>query len=137
MKFLCIFSLSHFKHTRMLLNSIINHFAHDRDDSCLVAGCECDNEAAVAGEAARAEQEEPGAGDPELQGGGPETAQDHLPAREGARPIHQRGQRPHSEGMSCCDRYINEASDLTQKVCHTVTDTSTRPATSHRRYVIL
>ena len=41
-------------------------------------------EAAEPGEAARAEQEEPGAGDPELQGGGAEAAQDHLPAGEGA-----------------------------------------------------
>ena len=49
-------------------------------------------EAAAPCEAPRAEQEEPGAGDPELQGGGPETAQDHLPAGEGARPLHQRSQ---------------------------------------------
>ena len=57
-------------------------------------------EAAEPGEAARAVEEEPGAGDPELQGGGAEAAQDHLPAGEGAGPLHQRGVRPHAEGWS-------------------------------------
>lgn len=57
-------------------------------------------EAAAPCEAPWAEQEEPGAGDPELQGGGPETAQDHLPAGEGARPIHQWSQWPHTKGKA-------------------------------------
>ena len=46
-------------------------------------------EAAEPGETTRAVEEKPGAGDPELQGGGAETAQDHLPVGEGARPLHQ------------------------------------------------
>ena len=41
-------------------------------------------EAAEPRQAARAEQEELGAGDSKLQGRSSEAAQDHLPAREGA-----------------------------------------------------
>jgi len=58
-----------------------------------------DAEADQPGKAARTVQEQPGTGDPELQGRGAETAENYLPAGEGKRQIHQRSQRPHSEGL--------------------------------------
>ena len=48
-----------------------------------------DTEADQPRETARAVQDQSGAGDPELQGGGDQTAQDHLPAGERTRPLHQ------------------------------------------------
>jgi len=51
--------------------------------------CGSDAEADQSGEAARAVQDRTGAGDSELQGGGDQAAQDHLPARERTRPVHQ------------------------------------------------
>jgi len=58
-----------------------------------------DAEADQPGEAAWTVQDGTGAGDLQLQGGGDQTAQDHLPARERAWPLHQWGQRPHAEGI--------------------------------------
>jgi len=48
-----------------------------------------DAEADQPRETARAVQDQSGAGDPELQGGGDQTTQDHLPAGERTRPLHQ------------------------------------------------
>jgi len=48
-----------------------------------------DAEADQPRETARAVQDQSGAGDPELQGRGDQTTQDHLPAGERTRPLHQ------------------------------------------------
>ena len=101
----------HHKRT-LLINTCIwqylNQFAVLDNWICLVCilsepaeGSQCNTETASPGQAPRAVEEEPRAGNTELQGGGTETAQDHLPAREREGPLHQRSLRPHTEGLWC------------------------------------
>lgn len=60
---------------------------------------QCHSEADSSCPPSWAVQKEPGARHSELQGGGPETEEDHLPAGEGERSLHQWGQRSHAKGM--------------------------------------
>ena len=84
-------------------------FVYVSSDVCLPEpdqGHRLDREAADLPEAPGTGTEEPRAGGSQLPGGSPETAEDHPPAGEGPRPLHQRDQRPQEQGrraLGCFD----------------------------------
>lgn len=73
---------------------------------------QCHSEADSSCPPSWAVQEEPGARHSELQGGGPETEEDHLPAGEGERSLHQWGQRSHAKGMQFYTQWQKNDSKL-------------------------
>lgn len=63
----------------------------------------CHWEPVKLGEAAWADKEVAGSGNPQLPGRGAEAAQNHFSAGKGARPLYQRSQWPHTEGNTMAD----------------------------------